>query len=189
MPFVLGVMALMYYLPYVAHKFASQDIVKLRAEIKPSDSEKKKLTPEGVRKYFFRNETKIFPPSQAGRTRDNEYLIPPHPRAKKAPKKRNLLWLRYVFCMGVKFIYIGVNVAAFFILDSLLMGGFRSYGIEVYKWTQLNHTEQFDYLGPREHPKPSKLFLYNERNLQRRIWKSNNICIGKQYFPYKVKSN
>ena len=52
MPFVLGVMALMYYLPYVAHKFSSQDIVKLREEIKPGDPNKKKLTPEGVRKYF-----------------------------------------------------------------------------------------------------------------------------------------
>lgn len=160
MPFVLGVMALMYYLPYVAHKFASQDIVKLREEIKPGDPNKKKLTPEGVRKYFFRNERKIFPPSPGRRGGDGEYLIPPHPRAKNASKKRNLLWLRYVFCIGVKLIYIGVNVAAFFILDSLLMGGFRTYGIEVYKWTKLNHTEQFDYLGPREHPKPSKVFSY-----------------------------
>ena len=147
MPFVFGALAMVYYLPYLAHKFASQDIIKLRDATKVQP-EKKKMSPEGVRKYFFRNETKIFP-------RQNGLFIAPYLKAKKF-KQSNFLWLRYVFCMGVKVLYITVNVAAFYILDGLLMGGFKNYGIEVYNWTKLNHTEQFDYLGPRENPKPSR---------------------------------
>jgi len=130
-------MALSYYLPYILHKVAAHDIIKLREETKKTNP---KTSPENIRKYFFRKQAIVF---------ENKITI-------IKQEKKKFLWLRYVLTIFVKLSYIIVNFGAFFALDAVLGNGFATYGIEVYKWTQMNHTEQFDYLGPREHPKPSK---------------------------------
>ena len=130
-------MAMFYYLPYILHMVAARDIINLREETKKTNP---KTSPENIRKYFFRKQSVVF---------ENKITL-----IKKDKKK--FLWLRYVLTIFVRLLYVIVNFGAFFALNTAVGDGFLTYGIEVYKWTQMSHTEQFDYLGPREHPKPSK---------------------------------
>ena len=156
----MSTLALLYYLPYILHKVAAYDIVKLRDVTKHDQkADSKKMSPENVRKYFFRHKEKIFPKlliKPQSQVYENVNLLA---KIKRRPGrythfKQNMI--HYGLLILVKLLYIGVNIAALFFLDWILGNNFADYGIEVYKWTRLNHFEQYDYLGPREDPKPSK---------------------------------
>lgn len=69
------------------------------------------------------------------------------------------LRIRILGNLGVKIIYIVVNVAAFIILDGLLNGVFRSYGPAWMNWSKLNNTMAYDYMGKRNYPKPGNELL------------------------------
>eukprot|EP00111_Clytia_hemisphaerica_P002413 TCONS_00006915-protein len=158
LPFLLCTLALLYYLPYMLHKVAAYDIVKLRDVTKHDQkTDSKKMSPQNIRKYFFRNKNRIFPKSLIKpefQTYENINLL-----AKVSGKERYSHFkqnmIHYGLLIVVKLLYIGVNIIALFFLDWILGNNFADYGIEVYKWTRLNHFEQYDYLGPREDPKPS----------------------------------
>jgi hypothetical protein len=120
MPFLLGAIALIYFLPYLYHKNINYDIVCLKRDL-----EKDKPSSQAIYIRYFKNRNK---------NTQNKYRQP-----------LNLL---------VKVFYIVVNVGTFLVLDNILNGLFVSFGSKWFKWVSLENTEQYDYMGGSDHPKP-----------------------------------
>jgi len=59
----------------------------------------------------------------------------------------------------IKILYVVVNFVTFFGLDSILNNEFAGYGNKYVKWSTLNNSIAFDYLGMRDFPKPGNLML------------------------------
>ena len=68
-------------------------------------------------------------------------------------------YLRVMLCVVVKILYIFANFVALLGLNSLLHGQFNSYGIKLIKWSQLENSIAYDYMGMVDHPKPGNLLL------------------------------
>lgn len=66
--------------------------------------------------------------------------------------------VRIIATLLVKLLYIGVNVASFFVIDYTLSGRFINYGPEWIKWNQLNNEVGYD-LRARGYPKPGNELL------------------------------
>jgi len=59
----------------------------------------------------------------------------------------------------IKILYIVVNVGCFLFLDSILNGGFVSYGFAWTSWSKLDNAMAYDYMGQRHSPKPGNALL------------------------------
>jgi len=66
---------------------------------------------------------------------------------------------RQVMILMVKVSYLIVNVGAFLIFNGVLNGLFVSYGSKWFKWSSLNNTNQYDYMGGSDFPKPANEIL------------------------------
>lgn len=66
---------------------------------------------------------------------------------------------RIIGTIVTKVLYIIVNVLAFMLTDRVLHGNFQSYGTNYAKWTSLNNTMAYDYMGRRHSPKPGDVLL------------------------------
>ncbi|XP_047145463.1 innexin inx3 isoform X1 [Hydra vulgaris] len=72
---------------------------------------------------------------------------------------RRTMTLRVVFNILIKVLYIVVNLVAFLGLDNLLNGEYVGYGSKWLKWSQLENSVAYDYMGMRDHPKPGNVLL------------------------------
>ena len=154
MPFLLGLISLLYYLPYVCFQVTSHDLIKLREKCENNDTDA-----ETILKYFFR--------IRVNALREPRFVI--------RQRKRRLV-LRFILSMLVHIFYIIVNVVTFFTLDYVVNNKFSRFGSEMFKWSQLNDTEKFDYLGSKKTPKPSKCYLMNQqKDLQCDPKKTSNL--------------
>jgi len=66
---------------------------------------------------------------------------------------------RVVLNIGVKLVYLFVNVFAFLATDSVLNGEFRGFGNSWVNWSKLTNSEAHNYLGIREFLKPGEVLL------------------------------
>jgi len=71
----------------------------------------------------------------------------------------NKMRLRVLATLGVKILYIIVNVVAFIFLDAILNGNYRTFGSDWVAWSRLGNALSFDYMGARETPKPANVLL------------------------------
>jgi len=126
MPFLLGALALIYYIPYMFHKVVNHDIVRLKRDL-----DKEEPSPPAIYKYYFKN--------NKGTTVDRSPVV-----------------MRQLLILAVKVIYVLVNIGAFVVLDGNLNGLFFGFGSKWFDWASLTNTDQFDYMGGSEHPKPGK---------------------------------
>lgn len=133
MPFLLGVLAILYYLPYLVFKSANDDIVKLQVKIKCKNKASTKA--DEIFRLFFKS-------------RNRNFLFDTQ------------LSSRHLQIMCVKIFYVAVNVGVLFGLNAILHGRFIGYGGKMIDWYKQNHTERFDYMGSTEHPKPGFCFTF-----------------------------
>ena len=70
------------------------------------------------------------------------------------PQRRSCL--RIIFNILIKIGYLLANLLTLFWLDDLLDKEYVSYGVKWVKWSRLNNSIQFDYLGKRDFPKPGE---------------------------------
>ena len=59
----------------------------------------------------------------------------------------------------IKITYLGVNIGAFYAMDTLLYGNYADFGVRWVQWAELNNTMRFDYMGMRNFPKPGNVLL------------------------------
>ena len=67
--------------------------------------------------------------------------------------------LRIIANIGVKIIYLVVNIIAFFVTDCLLNGDFRRYGSEWIAWSKRSNERAYDYTQSRHRIKPGDILL------------------------------
>lgn len=88
---------------------------------------------------------------------DSEKIAKHYFNSQTNPPRTNML--RIVFNILVKILYLVANLVALLGLDNLLNGEFVGYGNKWIKWSQLNNTMAYDYMGKRDFPKPGNLLL------------------------------
>ena len=66
--------------------------------------------------------------------------------------------IRLVWNLIIKVLYVCVSVMAYLCTDSVLFGNFKNYGFDWMNWSQLNHSEAFDFYSGNE-PKPGNILL------------------------------
>ena len=69
------------------------------------------------------------------------------------------MYLRIVFNILIKILFLVANLVAFLGLDNLLNDGYISYGNKWVGWSKLNNSMAFDYLGMKDFLKPGNLLL------------------------------
>ena len=119
MPFLIGAISLIYYLPYIAFCLVNKDLQQLKDAIKKLG----KNAEEVVEAHFQKN-------------------------------KRSVMTRRVVLNIVIKALYILSNFLTFIWLDDVLNKNFVDYGSRFIKWSRLNNTIQYDYMGMRDYPKP-----------------------------------
>lgn len=67
--------------------------------------------------------------------------------------------LRVVATIGVKILYIIVNIVGFLFLNEVLNGKYRTFGSDWVDWSKLGNAISFDYMGGRATPKPANVLL------------------------------
>lgn len=128
MPFLLGVIALLYYIPYMLHKLVNHDIVKLKNQVdKPAPDV------AAIYRIYFR-------------------------QSKGRPVDQRPVMDRQLMVLVVKFLYLAVNVSSFMAFDSTMNGMFMGFGSKWMEWMQLENTQRFDYMGGSDFPKPGNVF-------------------------------
>ena len=69
------------------------------------------------------------------------------------------MYLRVVFNILIKVLYIVSNLVAFLGLDNLLNGEFTTYGSKWVAWSKLDNSVAYDYMGKSDHLKPGNVLL------------------------------
>lgn len=59
----------------------------------------------------------------------------------------------------IKVLYIIGNVAAFLLVNQMLNGDYRTYGLTWMTWSKLPNSLAYDYMGIRDTPKPGNILL------------------------------
>lgn len=130
MPFLLGVIALLYYIPYMLHKLVNHDIVKLKNQV-----DKPEPDVAAIYRIYFR-------------------------QSKGRPVDQRPVMDRQLMVLVVKFLYLVVNIGTFMAFDSSMNGMFMGFGSKWLDWMQLENTQRFDYMGGSNFPKPGKCIQY-----------------------------
>lgn len=126
MPFYIGALAILYYIPYVLHIYGNSDMISLKGTLKSGKAEGDKI----VDAYFNHRTNPV-----------------------------RQLRTRVMFNYFIKLLYIIANLVAFFCTDRLLLGKFRSYGVRWVRWSKLENSIAYDYMGTRDFPKPGHELL------------------------------
>ena len=126
MPFLLGVTALLYYIPYMLHKLVNHDIVRLKDQV-----DKPEPDVAAIYRVYFK-------------------------QTRGRPVDQRPVMYRQLMVLVVKFLYLVVNVGTFLAFDSTMNGFFMGFGSKWFDWIQLENTERFDYMGGSNYPKPGK---------------------------------
>ena len=121
MPFYVGAIAIIYYLPYMFFLVVNQDLSSLKGTIKEStDEEKKSLK---IAKHYFHQH----------------------------PKQRKYMIFRILLNILCKITYVIANIVALFGTDTVLNGEYAGFGKRWIKWASSNNTKRYDYMSPRRH--------------------------------------
>ncbi|XP_066929704.1 innexin inx2-like [Clytia hemisphaerica] len=129
MPFLLGALALIYYIPYMFHKVVNHDIVKLKNQVDKENPDASAI----YRIFFKQHRGKVL--------------------------SQTPVMHRQILIILVKLTYLVVNIGTFLSFDSCLNGLFVSFGSNWYSWASLENTDRFDYMGGSEFPKPANELL------------------------------
>lgn len=126
MPFYIGLLSFIYYLPFMVFRLANKDIVCLEddAEI---------CTPQEIIQHYF-----------------HDLGVSIVLKNKRKFIKRLLKYLL------IKFLYVSVNIGALLTSDKLLEGEFLNYVPKWVYWSKFNNSISYDYMGARNFPKPGK---------------------------------
>jgi len=129
MPFYVAGLAIFYFLPYMFYMWNNSDLKSLRDSIKDDKSAHEKAG--DIAEHYF------------------------------SDKKADMRTYRVRAFMNVicKLMYIVVGLVAFIGTDKLLNEDFIPYGQKWMKWSSLNNTNMYNYMGMRNQPKPGNVLL------------------------------
>lgn len=137
MPFLLAALAIVYYIPYIFFGIACNDLINLEKDLKKKISNAKAIHSS----YFGGKYVGTF---------------------KKHNGIERSFW-HYVVIWLVKIAYIAVSIAVFYMFDYILGKTFFMYGGQWWNWSRQNNTQQHDYMGSREFPKPGMYVCIKNR--------------------------
>lgn len=124
MPFLIGALTVIYYLPYVLFRVMNSDMNMLKDVIAGEE----KNADAVVRNFFHVANPNL--------------------------KSERLSQIRGFMILVCKISYVLSNAVTFFLMDKILNGEYFSYGIRWFNWSRLENSMAYDYMGGRDIPKP-----------------------------------
>ena len=131
LPFLIGGLALLYFIPYLVFLHGNRDLRKLKDLVKSSEDPN---LPKTIAKNFFH----VYNP----RMNPNRFLF-----------------LHILANLFSKLLYVVAHVVSVLSLNFVLNNDYIWYGIKWLQWTQLDNSAAYDYMGARETPKPGNVLL------------------------------
>ena len=143
MPFFIAALSTLYYLPYILFCFVNKDKKQLKDAIntRRKANQGEHVTTKGAQEIV-------------------KYYFPSFERVKKrwsADRQSIKMTLRVVFNIIIKLLYFMSNVLTLLALNHILNGEYIGFGSSFVRWSGLNNTKQYDYMGMRDHPKPGRV--------------------------------
>ena len=127
--FYVASLAVLYYLPYLMFRFLNADMISLKTNIKKDEVDKSNVNK--ITDNYFNYDS-------------NGGII--------------MLRLKILANLGIKIIYVIVNVGGFLFTDHLLNKNFIHYGLNWIRWSRLSNNNAYDGIKSG-YPKPGNILL------------------------------